>query len=575
MLKSLKIDSVSNFWLGVLVALPILYICYPMLGHEPMLDDPIQIAYIRGFDSVWDCFKPDSNQWFRPFKNFIFYLTYDDVVGVKWIKAASLGIFIVNVFLVVWVLHKFFESKALAFLGAALFAYNPTNISSIQFLSAVNNQLCLTFILAVLGLGLNYAKRTADSSGDEWPQALYFDTLLCLMLALVAYEAAIVAFALLGVVVIAKYGWKYGFSRHGIRLWGGAAALTFAYLILRLGAAKTVFISPSLPEGTTKIELILRAPYYAWTHFLLWAEPWGRGGVFLDDDPRDKLALGVIGWGILLGLAIWLIWALNSRLRFIAAGLLLFLVAMAPLANFFGLGNGPICNYYLLIPGFGLALATTAIGQLLFHARWSAVRIGSMLCFALLLLANARTLSTRLIAWRDATSLLELTVQNYPDNYHALAMLGVADVENGDHAAGQEKLAKSRELAPWALHGYLIASYGYRLEGDDDQARQVLESYESANLHLNWTIGERLAELALIRKDWKEIERLLPDLLNTPGHPNERCRFCVRVVIPYFIVAGRLDDARLMVEEVTSICSSSNEEEWRLLQGYRQILSER
>ncbi|WP_309396190.1 tetratricopeptide repeat protein [Cerasicoccus maritimus] len=559
--------------ISALVVLPVFAIYFPMLGHDPLLDDPVQIRYIQGLDSVWDCFKPDSNNWFRPFKNFVFYLTYSEESGTKWTSAACLSIFVLNTYLVGLLLFYIFDNRNWSLVGTALFAYNPTMVSSVQFLSACNNQISLSFICVTLILSLVYARSTIDLDSKRPARLVFAGVLLSLMLSMVAYEAALPALGMVVVIIWAKYGGRYLVSRAGIQLWGGGLFVVAAYLLIRMDAAKMDFVSPSLPHGVTRIELILRAPYYALTHFLLWVEPWGRGGVFLDDDPRGKLILGVISWIILLLVSGVLLRLLNTRFRFLAAGLLIFLGGMTTLANFLGLGNGPICNYYLLIPGIGLVIAYVALFKELGKLTHSKLKGGLLLVLGLLLMCLAWNSRERVLAWRNQLALIDFTVENYPDNYHGLSLQAERAIAEGKYDEAQGLLFRARDIAPWAMPGYLYSAYAYRLDGENLAAQGVLESYEQMNGRTTWSITERLAELALQRRDWQNVDYLMNKLLSTEPHPLDHCRFYVQVVIPYFIVQGRLEEARYLVQELEGMCSTSDYDQWEKLQQHREFLS--
>ncbi|WP_269542218.1 tetratricopeptide repeat protein [Cerasicoccus fimbriatus] len=541
--------------LTALVVVPVVSIYWPMFGHEPVLDDPRQIEFIWGMDSIWDCFIPDSANWYRPFKNVVFYLALGEGANVQALKQVCLALFVLNIYIIYLLLDKLFKSGLWSLLGTAVFAFHPTMVSSVQFLSACNNLICLSFIMLMLWLGLIYGERTADKPKNEWPRAIFSLCLLCLMLALIAYEAAITAFGMLILLLLVRHGWSFCISRHGLRLWGGSVLIIVAYLFIRTDTASMQFISPSLPREVTSMDLILRAPYYAYTHFMLWVEPWGRGGVFLDDDPRDRLMSGLIGWGILAGLTLVLLRLLFTQYRLVAAGVLIYLGGMVPLCNFLALGNGPICNYYLLIPGLGLVIAVIELLRILWNMRAAWVRglIGVVLMGVLV--GGLWETRVRVFAWENEASLIDFSVQNYPDNYHALTLQAIRWIKNGQHDAGTEQLKQAQQLAPWTLKPYTYAAYSYRVQGQNDKAIEVLLQHTEANGYLSWVIGERMAEVYLIERNMEQLDPLLTQLLSMEPHPAEECRFYVRVVIPYFLLMNRIAEAKSLVEALDNSCS--------------------
>jgi len=522
----------------------------PMTGHEPVLDDPKQIDYVTGLSSWIECLGHDSAGWFRPVKNLLFFATLGPSGEAGVTKAACLLLFCINIFLAYGVLRQLSENPGFAPLGCALFAWNPTMVSSVQFLSACNNQISLSFILLYLRFALVYAREEKNPADASRPIASPLSiALTCLLFGLVSYEAAVTATGIAFVLIGASRSPSALLERRPLRLWFGSILVTLAYLAGRgLTGARGDFTSPSLPPQTDRWDLIIRAPYYLFEHLLLWTLPWSRGGVLLVDNPNQPWWVGATGWCVLILSVSALVFGLFTRFRLIAAGLLVFVGAMVPLANFLGLGNGPICNYYLLIPGTGLAIAVAALAVEVGTKQGRILRCGFIVLIAALLASWVFVTRHRIIAWQDQRSLNEFTLQNYPDNYVVLASIGSYKVTDGEVDAGIADLERSLQLAPWDLKASLLLAQAYRDQGDKTSAVEVLKNFITENKQMPWRIGERMAEIYVETRQWVELRPLLQDLLSIEPVPSEENRFYINVVIPYLIIHNRFDEAKAAIE---------------------------
>lgn len=529
----------------VIVAVILLYGRMP--ADAPVIDDSVQLQHIRSLTGWTQCLGTDSQGWFRPLKNVVFYATVDEVFGVAWTKLACLGIFLVNILLA----HAFFRAFFRGWTGAdwttALFALSPTMVSSVQFLSACNNQLCLSFTLIYLRLVTCWLDGPEENP-SPWRCG---GMLLSLAGALIAYEAGVAAVAMGIVLIYARRAWSGFFRQESVRVWGASLVLGLAYVLIRhLTAARLDYASPSLPPGWDRLDLILRAPYYVGRHALMWLEPWGRGGAWMVDDPAGRLTAGLIGWGLLLALILVLWRLLATRGRDIATGLLLFMAAMVPLANFLGLGNGPLCNYYLLIPGVGLAVALVAFGRLLWASGGRGMR-GVTLAAGIALLAGfANETARRVTAWRSDDSLVELTLRNYPDHYYALAQHGLRQAKAGDLDAARVTLERARELGPWCEDATLYLAYVHTVTGDDAAATRVLLEYPERNSAFPWALRERLAEIQVRAGNWPVVAMMVNDLSTGAPSREEQARFVQGVLIPYRLHEGELDAAAALLDRI-------------------------
>jgi hypothetical protein len=102
-----------------------------MWGHnEPILDDPIQIAHVQTLGHWWECFQLDALNWFRPFKNLIFYMTLSEDGSIHLTQICSLLLFVCNSIACYTLLKNIFESSLCRIAGTAIFCLHPSMVSS-------------------------------------------------------------------------------------------------------------------------------------------------------------------------------------------------------------------------------------------------------------------------------------------------------------------------------------------------------------------------------------------------------------------------------------------------------------
>ena len=545
-------------WPGLVVGLVIVGLYHPMLRDVPVLDDPSQINYVRTLNSWSDCFRLDSVGWFRPFKNLVFYLTVDEHGGVFYTKLVCLLLFLMNIQLMYALLLLLFSSKKSAALGTALFALNPTMVSSVQFLSASNNQISFGFYLLFLYLSFLYINREGCRAGLVQCRVLFFGSLCALVLSLSSYEAAITCAGAFLILSVARVGWRSALRGRSGLVFSAAVALTLAYLLVRSGAsANDSFNSPSLPPSASAVDLILRAPYYTWEHLLLWLDPWGRGGVLLDDDPRGLVWQGLLTWLVLSMIVVLSLWALATRLRMLSTGILLFLGAMLPLSNYLGLANGPICNYYLLFPSLGLVIWLTALLRLMLNMKSTSLRWLFGLVSACFLFGYATETYARVFAWRSPIGLEVLTLENYPKNYYHLTNNALRAVDNGDYEIAESMLNDVLRMAPWHWWAADRLAYLYECQDQPERAIAYLKSYHLSSERYIWKTHLRLGEIYVRLGRYQEANELLPRLLKVETPAVDVGRLYLQVAVPCLITYGREADAYAVLMSIEEDCQSN------------------
>ena len=551
-----KINERRLSCIGMLLLIGVVMLMYfPMLKHDAILDDPSQIVYVQTFEGWTDCLLLDDVGWFRPFKNVVFYFTIGEAGEVYTTKLVCLLLFIINVCLLFYLLIVIFESRLWALLGCALFALNPTMVSSVQFLSASNNQICLGFILVYLSLSLRYVDETSSFFGRS--SVLCF-ALFALALAMGSYEVGVVSLGMFCVLSIVLLGVRDVYRGRSLIVLLSSCCITIGYLFIRFQAgAGDRFYSPSLPPDVSTLELILRAPYYAWRHFLLWAIPWGRGGVFIDDNPAALYLTGFLGWGLLVLVTLAAFYLFVTRFKCVAAGILLFLGGMVPLANFLGLANGPICNYYLLIPGIGLVVAICGTGRLLFEHRGQFVRALSVVLLLCALGALGLETIGRVKDWKSDLSLRDFTLHNYPDNYYQLTDRGMDRMSEGQTEVGTQMLERALEIAPWYPLAADNLAYAYEASGETGRALELLEQFHANRSYRPWRTLMRQGEILVQHERYEEANTILRELLKRKPLPGEECRFYLALAVPCMLAYGRNEEVLRVLELIEEQCGET------------------
>lgn len=448
-------------WLLLLVLLGAVY--WPTLSYGPVVDDPPQIEWVRSFDGISEVFGTDAGGFFRPVKNIAFYLFARDG-DLFDLRVASLLIF-ASFGTACYLFALRFLKFEWALLTALLVVLHPAQVASVAFPSAINNIFSGVFILLFCGVAIDFLKG-ACGFHMAVPLLLVFAAL-----ALLGYELAVVIVPLS--VLFAFYFRESAPFQRSVSLIVISLIMVAAYLVIRSNEnAISEQIHMMIPPSASRFELFCSAPYYTLKHLWMAVCPLGQGGILIADDPRGGLSGELPFWvllGILLLAAVW--WVERKR-SLVALGLLFFVFAMAPLSNWLPLRNGPIANYYLLLPLCGLALAVGALFEM-----WSSRRRSwlCLLAWAGLLVLLALGASYRASWWHSQYSIYELTVRNHPDNWVAWSNWGVALGVRGENDFALEAFERSSDLADWYVPPYQNRIWLLLLLGRDAEAVVMVE----------------------------------------------------------------------------------------------------
>ncbi|WP_269524296.1 tetratricopeptide repeat protein [Coraliomargarita parva] len=468
--------------LGVLLA-----VYWPTLEYGPVIDDPAQIEWVQGFDSYSEVFGMDATRLYRPVKNIAFYFFARD--GELFdLRVASLMIF--SAF---GAAYYFFACRFMkppwAFFSACLLVLHPAQVASVVFPSAINNIFSAVFIVLFCATAAeflmgNYGYRLA------LPLLVVFG-----LLALFGYELGVVVVPL-SVLLVLYHRRSAGVPR-SVCLIVLSLVLLGTYLIVRGDQnAITEMAHLMIPPSASDLDLFCSAPYYTLKHLQMALIPFGHGGMLLVDDPRGSFLFELPYWIFLATLLLLALWLLERRRSRVAFGLLFFIFAMTPLSNWIPLRNGPITNYYLLLPLCGLALVTGVVFERLSVSVRPRI---ILLAGAVLLGVSAICGSYRASWWDSQYSLYELTVKNYPENWLAWNNWGVTLVSRGEGELALGAFKKSEELAEWYVEPFENRMWLLLLMGHRSDVVQLVEARDGK---LTPGLVAALAIAYLEEKDW-------------------------------------------------------------------------
>jgi len=414
-----------GLWIIVLIALT--------LGiqtiHAPFfLDDAPQLEYVKSFSSVMDVFSADTFGFKRPAKNMIFLMvSHAGDHAVIAAHATSLALYITAIFVIFFWFKLWIGNSAFTVAGTALWAFSPTIVSSVVWLSCANIMLSMICILAGL-ICWEYAQRKQSPGDIKRSFTLWLLSIVAYILAFCAYEGAIIFPALVIIQDIIIMQRKL--SRKSMLFYAGIGIIAILLLVIRG--------RPYLPSNfcimgiTDGRQLSFASAYFTLSHIWQWIWPFGSQeilGTFIWGKSAPLWILSE-AWVLLTGFCI-VSFIFFRRFPAIIAGLLWALISLVPMCNILPVRSGPFADYYLTLSSVGLSLATIFsikyMLELLYHKNASTSR--KRIIFLILFIIT----TTRLIcvastfnwgrAWRDTNILLNRSIHARPYAYHAKARL--------------------------------------------------------------------------------------------------------------------------------------------------------
>ena len=405
--------------------------------------------------------RSDCYGLFRPVKNVLFFAVAGSGAfaaamrhGIAWCA------YVLACVLFVEYTNRLLKNRAWAVICALVWALSPTQVSSVAWFSCINILVMAVFFLAGMLLYDTGMRR----GGFRRPPARAPMVLsgLCFLLALLSYEAA-VAFPALLLMHDAAAGRRPG--RRDLPRYGCFALIALAVVAIRLGGPGRMRMGSEGFSPITDMQVLLASGYFFLDHLALWLFPMGRQEILGTFVWRGTVPVYVLGiaWGILAGL-ISVLLLLRKKAPLIGFGMLWYLVAFSPMSNLLPVKNGPFADYYLVLPGMGIAIALVAAARRILGVVHdaeprSALRKAAGLVIVLLIVwrgAMAAIAFDWAARWRRPTELLKRSVELAPYAFRARANLARSYKLAGDWEAAWVLARQSAEEAPWYALSYNV-----------------------------------------------------------------------------------------------------------------------
>jgi len=430
-----------------------------------MLDDIHEWQYmaswkVSGRISALDCYG-----YFRPFKNLFFTLCAPTSSGTILTAHVVTLIGYALLTLLCWLAaRRLLSNEGWALVVTALFVLAPTQLSAIAWFSCTTNVVMNVLMILATLLAAECAAQPGQNRTLWITCGFGVLASFCAALALLSYEEA-VAVPLLFLL------WQYARQRSltqrpTLIMTVILGLLVAAYLAVRL---KFQGITSSGTSGffppLKNVEVSFASAYFTLHHLGLWLWPWNRLTLFAGYPPSAMLSplLFPASWLLLLAIS-WGAFRLRYALRFLWIGWLWFMAAFLPMSNLVPFRNGPFADYYLLLPGFGLALALADILRFCWQhwhrGRGAGRKLAAVVCLILVAgrISAIVELPRGLWAWRDTNSLNRYLLHADPMNYILLANWGHYFIQSKQFDTAEQLLVSAQQLSPW--YGYAIQLRG-------------------------------------------------------------------------------------------------------------------
>ena len=487
-----------------LLTLVLIGLFLPGFASPLIFDDNLSLQQIGRFDHWWQAFQPDVFSFFRPVKNLFFFGCMQAGGSAVLFHTLTLAAYLLATFGVFSLARRLTSSPLWGLAAAAIWSLSAAHATLGVWASAFN----ISTAAAGICFALTSWDHWRDSPSRKSCAASFF---LWTILALLSYETA-VAIAPLA-VLIDLYRGRPVLTRAAIVRYAIIAALILAYLIVRK-MNQADFNDGGNPGFTTEIlpwQIAVSAPYFLWTHFMMWLAPWGRMEFFGNYiwDRSIPAAILPFCWLLLLGLIV-----LGVRFwqpgRIVIAGAAWFLIAAFPSGNFVPLGNTPYADYYVPIPAIGLTLlAVGLLRALARHSRKSpgfnrGTRHAAIACITLIATARAANVIAMvdwIQAWRTPVLIMAKSALARPFQYYAKATAAHMMESIGDLETAASYARSSIDDYPGIAAPYYVLGRIHYQKGEFDEAtamfNKVLEKrmitpelMVDTQLHLARIIGK-------------------------------------------------------------------------------------
>ena len=378
-------------------------------------DDPGELDFVRTLPVLRLLTGYDTFGLFRPVKNAL-WLVFSalEPFGIEWCHVFAIAVGILTFFPVQALSRRIAGSDWKALAAASVWLLSPTLVSCVAWLSGLNIQVMVAF--AALAIVFH------DKSWDGKAFRPLKIVLACvfLFLALVSYECAVAV-----APILLAFDWILRPERlRSRRAWLPHAfywAIVFLFLALRLFSGAVGKAGGRWIEAT-RGQLVVSSPWFAMQHLASWFWPFGRfsvGGSYVwGEVPPAVLATCAVAGFAVIALA----FALRKRRPALSFSVLFAVLALAPVCNCLGFGNGPYGDYYLALASVGLAGGSVEITWWLAEAkgRWRIPAFSAVAAFALVRAAAVPEAARWAHLWTSGDLAYAEAAKNFPDSLQNL-----------------------------------------------------------------------------------------------------------------------------------------------------------
>lgn len=379
-------------------------------------DDPGELDFVRSFSVLRLLTGYDTFGLFRPVKNAL-WLVFSrlEPFGVEWCHVFAIAVGIFSFFPVRALCRRVFGNDWKALAAASIWLLSPTLVSCVAWLSGLNIQAMVAFA----ALTIVFHDKAWDGGASRPSRTAVACVLL--FLALVSYECAVAV-----APILLAFDWILRPERlRNRRAWIPHAfywAVVLLYLLLRHFAGAKGVAGGRWIEAT-RGQLIVSSPWFAMQHLASWFWPFGRfsvGGSYVwgEVSPAVLAACAVAGVAVLA-----LAFAIRKRRPALSFSVLFAVLALAPVCNCLGFGNGPYGDYYLALASVGLAAGSVEIAWWLAKAksRWRIPAFSAVAAFALVRVAAVPEAARWAHLWTRYDLAYAEATRNFPDSLQNLS----------------------------------------------------------------------------------------------------------------------------------------------------------
>jgi len=463
-------------------------LAWPGLKSPPFLDDLDHAAHVSNFSGWKETLGTDCFGLFRPFKNFVYYgfHRFGTPPPLLW-HCLPLGLYLGAVASVFTLARRLTSSSVCGLAAAALWALSANQTTTVIWMACFN--ISLSVILVCLAVILY--DRSWDSD-RPWRVCLPA-CLVVSFLALISYETSLcIAPVCVALDALRK---RRIFSKPAITRYVALGAVTVGFLVMRVtvgGVTNANYNNFSFDPEMPLWQLSVSAPWLMWRHFSMWFFPFGRVefmSTYVWGKSASMLDLAA-AWGffLLLGTT-WLITL--RRLPLFAFGIAWFFLASFPSSNFVPLRSGPIEDYYVVVPGVGLALAVVAVLRAAFqrtatpqdasstigHKKLAATCLAGSL--VVLKLAGVPLFWHQATLWNDPLRLYLYAAYDRPAQFQQKNLAARELIYRGDFVTAKTLVDESLADGPWYTINYLLLGEIAIRSGDYKAAAEYFDRSQS------------------------------------------------------------------------------------------------